>query len=296
MRAAFHSSLRRSAFTALAMATLATGLLVAGPGADQTADAVIPVATRARTSAASGLSDYAQTFKVTGHRGSKSSTVTENTLASFDRAVRGGATAIELDLSLTKDDKFLVNHDATLDRTTTCTGQVVNRNLADIRSNCRGQEGKETLSAFSHVLDWAATKPGIGLMVELKIHEVDPWTAERITRLDDLVQARNLGDRVAYISLRPSVLRRVEATNPALTTLWLAPDAASADAWATEADGINIYAKDLTAARVSALHAQGVLVLGRVTDSTTDWAKIRSTGADGLLTNKAADYNAWAGR
>ncbi|MPZ60081.1 MAG: glycerophosphodiester phosphodiesterase [Propionibacteriales bacterium] len=47
-----------------------------------------------------------------------------NTLYAFKRAVELGADMIELDVHSTKDDKLVVIHDATVDRTTNGTGRV----------------------------------------------------------------------------------------------------------------------------------------------------------------------------
>jgi glycerophosphoryl diester phosphodiesterase len=54
---------------------------------------------------------------IIAHRGASGS-APENTIAAFERAVRQGADAIELDVRLTADGVPVVLHDATLDRTT----------------------------------------------------------------------------------------------------------------------------------------------------------------------------------
>jgi glycerophosphoryl diester phosphodiesterase len=58
-----------------------------------------------------------------GHRGASGITP-ENTKLSFLKALDLGADAIELDVQLTRDDKCIVFHDETLDRTTNGTGLV----------------------------------------------------------------------------------------------------------------------------------------------------------------------------
>src|SRR3954451_21276252 len=59
----------------------------------------------------------------------------ENTLPAFRNAAQRGW-VLELDVKLTKEDKALVLHDDSLDRTTVCSGKVRTRTLADIRRNC----------------------------------------------------------------------------------------------------------------------------------------------------------------
>ena len=58
-----------------------------------------------------------------GHRGAKGY-VSENTLASFDKAIELGCDGIELDVWLTKDNKLVVIHDETIDRTTNGFGKI----------------------------------------------------------------------------------------------------------------------------------------------------------------------------
>lgn len=60
---------------------------------------------------------------VIGHRGAAGE-APENTLASFLLAVRQGADAIELDIHLSADDRLVVCHDATVDRTTDGEGRI----------------------------------------------------------------------------------------------------------------------------------------------------------------------------
>jgi glycerophosphoryl diester phosphodiesterase len=71
--------------------------------------------------------------RLIGHRGAKAS-APENTLPAIEEAFRQGATWIEFDAKLTKDGVPILMHDETLDRTTSGTGNVAERTLAEIRS------------------------------------------------------------------------------------------------------------------------------------------------------------------
>jgi glycerophosphoryl diester phosphodiesterase len=66
------------------------------------------------------------------HRGAMG-THPENTLAAFRAAVEAGAHMIEFDVQLTKDDKMVVIHDGTVNRTTNGTGKVSELTFAEIR-------------------------------------------------------------------------------------------------------------------------------------------------------------------
>jgi glycerophosphoryl diester phosphodiesterase len=56
-----------------------------------------------------------------------------NTLYAFKRSVKAGADMLELDVGVTKDDKVVVSHDTTLDRTTNGRGTIESHTLKQIR-------------------------------------------------------------------------------------------------------------------------------------------------------------------
>ena len=56
-----------------------------------------------------------------------------NTLYAFKKSVRAGADMLELDVGVTKDDKIVVSHDTTLDRTTNGRGTISSKKLEQIR-------------------------------------------------------------------------------------------------------------------------------------------------------------------
>jgi glycerophosphoryl diester phosphodiesterase len=67
------------------------------------------------------------------HRGA-SGHCPENTRAAFVRAIELGSEMVELDCQLTRDGAVIVMHDETLDRTTSGTGRVRDRTLAEVKS------------------------------------------------------------------------------------------------------------------------------------------------------------------
>jgi glycerophosphoryl diester phosphodiesterase len=118
---------------------------------------------------------------VIAHRGA-SAQAPENTLPAFELAVRQGADAFELDVRLTRDGAAVVFHDSTLERTTSLTGPVRARTLAELRIADAGRwftpDGGRTLPfretgvripTLAEVL-W--TFPLVPMMVEVKEPEV----------------------------------------------------------------------------------------------------------------------------
>jgi glycerophosphoryl diester phosphodiesterase len=118
---------------------------------------------------------------VIAHRGA-SAHAPENTLPAFELAVRQGADAFELDVRLTRDGAPVVIHDAMLERTTSLTGPVRARTLAELRMADAGHrftpDAGRTLPfrdqgvkipTLAEVL-WAF--PGMPVLVEVKEPEV----------------------------------------------------------------------------------------------------------------------------
>ena len=58
----------------------------------------------------------------------------ENSIDAIKSCIALGADVVELDVARTKDGRFVLSHDATLDRATTGTGKVSDRTLAELKS------------------------------------------------------------------------------------------------------------------------------------------------------------------
>ncbi len=87
-----------------------------------------------------------------GHRGF-SGNYPENTLVSFQSALDAGAIVLELDVHLSKDNKLMVIHDKTLDRTTNGSGKINNftsLELGKFNAGCKFSisYGKEIIFPF----------------------------------------------------------------------------------------------------------------------------------------------------
>ena len=70
--------------------------------------------------------------QVIAHRGA-SHYAPENTKAAIELAAKQGATWIEIDLQMTRDDNIVVIHNSTVTKRTDGSGKVIKMGLADIR-------------------------------------------------------------------------------------------------------------------------------------------------------------------
>lgn len=105
-----------------------------------------------------------------GHRGA-SKYAPENTLSAFQIAFDQGAPAIELDVMLSADERLVVIHDPTIDRTTNGRGKVNELMLEDLKKVDAGSKFSEKyqgerIPTLEEVFD--LTKGGFLINIELK--------------------------------------------------------------------------------------------------------------------------------
>ena len=99
-----------------------------------------------------------------GHRGTRTS-YDENTIEAFKKAIEFGASFIEFDVRKTKDGKFVIIHDSSLDRTTNGSGLIKNYNYDEIEKY-RTKNHNCVVPLLSKVLE--VLKGKVQFMIELK--------------------------------------------------------------------------------------------------------------------------------
>jgi glycerophosphoryl diester phosphodiesterase len=232
-------------------------------------------------------------FHLIGHRGFPGTVVTENTIRSFARAKSHGATAVELDIHLTSDDQFLVMHDPTLDRTTNCSGVTTKYTLAVIQKNCFGFRNREQIPTLSQSFAWAKNN-SMNVVVEVKEDAGSHWRLEHFQRIQSMVNSYGLGTRVIFHSYdKPALLLAEQGST--IHTQYITDNWSEAVDGAKYFDGVNVYSKYLTRDRVNWLKSQNKWVVGRVTNSTSEWSHLCSVGSRRAVTDKAGAYRNWLG-
>lgn len=97
----------------------------------------------------------------------------ENSLLAFDNAVKLGAHGLEFDVHLSRDGEVVVIHDPTLDRTTTGSGPVRARTVAELRGLFLKERGGPTAERVP-LLDEVARLAAAGrreMYLEIKVDE-----------------------------------------------------------------------------------------------------------------------------
>jgi glycerophosphoryl diester phosphodiesterase len=180
---------------------------------------------------------------IIAHRGG-SLEAPENTLASLRHGVEVGSDWQEVDVSLSRDDKVVIIHDDTLERTTNGRGLVENMLLADLLKLDAGrpswsqqarqhlaQEGVAQVPDFGGrypgeripTLGQALEVPGARLMIELKKCVHPARLAERVVAA---VHAARAADRVVLGSFEVALVDAVHQLDPSLPLIGIIEDPA----------------------------------------------------------------------
>jgi glycerophosphoryl diester phosphodiesterase len=99
---------------------------------------------------------------ISAHRGGARKGFPENCIATFENTLRQTHAMLEVDPRYTKDGAVVLMHDATLERTTTGTGNVVDHTLAELKAlRLKDPEGNITdyrIPTLDEALVWAKGK------------------------------------------------------------------------------------------------------------------------------------------
>jgi glycerophosphoryl diester phosphodiesterase len=238
------------------------------------------------------------------HRGS-SFDAPENTTAAFDQAVADGATAIELDVHLTKDGQLLVWHDEGLERTARMPGGVPSGALASIPFDeiALCDSGSWFNEAFPDraraefvglcplTLDDVLRRYGrrIDLFVELKNVGRSSGMAQAVVAAID---PHSTGRRHRIMSDDALALSKLHVERPDLELIQLLPHRGS---WRLHLSEVARYAAAIAplytmAGRelIEAAHAFGLQAYPYTVNDTAVAEKLVTVGADGLITDTPA--------
>ena len=132
-------------------------------------------------------------FIFIGHRGTR--IFDENTIFAFKKALKSGAEYIEFDVRKTKDNKLIIIHDATLERTTTGSRLIKNLTYDEI-SKYKTKRNGGKIPLLLDVLE--IFKGQIKFMIELKGESTRKQIMDIINERDLIEQCifsgRNLND------------------------------------------------------------------------------------------------------
>lgn len=200
----------------------------------------------------------------------------ENTLKAFKAAEELGCDMVECDVHTSRDGHLVIIHDANLERTTTGTGPVAEKTLAELKALDAG-EG-ETIPTLEELLD-TVTVP---VVVELK----SPAT---VAPLAGLFRGRpELKDRLWPISFGHPLIRLLTEAAPGITAGVLYAGVPVEPWRLAEAAGAKILLPSVetaTAWEVRAAHQHDLYYAVWTADTPEEIAKVREIGVDGAASN-----------
>ncbi len=141
----------------------------------------------------------------------------ENSLLAFRNAIALGSDLLEMDAHLTKDGEVVVIHDPVLGRTTTGTGAVRERTLAEIRAfRLKDRDGKatdEAIPTLDEVVALAAPTP-VRLLLEIKVDARGaryPGIEEKVLAILD---RSGMTARAIVMAFEGETVRRIRTLRP----------------------------------------------------------------------------------
>jgi glycerophosphoryl diester phosphodiesterase len=150
-----------------------------------------------------------------GHRGARGE-APENTIAGFDHARRAGVDALELDVRLSADDRLVVIHDRTVDRTTDAAGAVAGFTAADLarldaRRTCPEWPEKVGVPTLEEVLERFGGDGRFAIEIKRDRRERMGRIADRVLAL---VGRHGMADRVVLTSFEAEALEAARRLAP----------------------------------------------------------------------------------
>ncbi len=163
---------------------------------------------------------------VVAHRGA-SSTRPENTIPSFEEAIRLGAGIIEFDVRLSRDGVPVVIHDLAVDRTTGGTGLVHELGAAELSSLNAGTEAEPTpVPTLAEVLRCVSGRAAIAVEIKNIPGEpaFEPTTEPIVEAVHAELERQGFDGAVLVISFNPSSIAASKLVAPDVPTGFLTTD------------------------------------------------------------------------
>jgi glycerophosphoryl diester phosphodiesterase len=235
------------------------------------------------------LRQISEKILIFGHRGA-SGYAPENTLSSFEEAVRRESDIIELDIQLTSEESWIVMHDLTLKRTCGISKRVSRTPLSLVRTLDAGswfsrRFAGEKIPTLDELLAWASRK--ICLNIEIKgpvsLH------SKALDHLLDKIARHHLADGVLLSSFHWDLLGRIRRLNRSMPIGLLVSREKEKDylsqAIELKAFSIHLPFRRLTRASAKKIHDQGMKIFLYTVNRAALIDRYIDLGADGFFSN-----------
>jgi len=226
-----------------------------------------------------------------GHRGAKGE-APENTLSGFAYGRRLGLTAFELDVRLSADDRLVVIHDPTVERTTHGSGPVASFTAAELAA----LDARAAFPAWPEACGVPTLDDVLGLIgdtprLQLELKSDEPTRLEHKTGLLVALLDRlglRVPARITISSFDPRALEVARRLAPELPRAFIGAYDGPADLETAVRLGAAVACIPLktgSAAMAAAAQAQGLRVTGWLGNSADDVATLVAWGVDEITTD-----------
>jgi glycerophosphoryl diester phosphodiesterase len=235
---------------------------------------------------------------IIGHRGAMGY-APENTIASFEDAIRRGADWIELDVQLSQDGEVVVMHDTSVDRTTNGEGLVRDLPWKRIKTFDAGAwYGPDFARQFVPSLDEViahfknrktSRQLPLGIVIELKTARGSGGSLADCVAA--ILRREQFAERVVVISFDFVALQEVRAANKQIPTgLLFSEEKEKEDSPITRARDIGAHAifprkTWVTERGVAAAHKAGLAVGTWTANTKNEMKRMITCGVDAIATN-----------
>lgn len=155
---------------------------------------------------------------ISAHRGGPAPGIPENSIEAFERTLGKSFAILEFDIRLSKDSVLVVMHDRSLDRTTTCSGDVYEHTIREIRQcflvDNDGEVTDFRVPTLQEVLAWSE---GRGVVtIDVKREVPFPMVVDEVERSRaegrSTIIVYNLDHMLEVHELNPDLLIAATAT------------------------------------------------------------------------------------
>lgn len=224
-----------------------------------------------------------------GHRGS-SGDYPENTMLAFEKAIEQNCDGIELDIHLTKDQKIIVCHDFTLDRTTNGLGFIKDFTMDELKALDAGSWKDPSfhhcyLPSLEEVFD-LIRGTGILLNIELKAGSSRYPNIEE--RLLELINTYKMNEQCLLSSFDHYSLLRLRSLDQDIYTGVL-HQCAMVEPWLyaekLKANALHPYYITITDQLVKKCYEYGIDINTYTVNKLEDAIKLSKAGVNTIITN-----------
>jgi len=216
----------------------------------------------------------------------------ENTLASFDLAVKQGADAIELDVKLSLDEQVVVIHDQTVERTTDGKGKVNQLTLRELKELDAGSFFDEKFRGEKiPTLDEVFETVGKRIFINVELTNYASRRDQLVAQVAEIVRRHGLQKSILFSSFAPINLRRMKELLPEVPVGLLALDGLlgalnrSSLFLSLSPAIIHPYLKDVDAELMAREQLRGRRVHVWTVNAEVDMRRLQDLGVDGVFTD-----------